>query len=90
MDTYITNEFRRILKRMYLPENDEKRRLICTKTCNEDEERVWKLCRAFWPTENGQTEFSIEEYVPNQQLDRATAKRYIKELDELLDKLGWR
>ena len=89
MDWNTINEFRSILKRIYSPENSEKYRLICTKTCNEDEDRIWKLCEAFWHPEYKYRTSDIEKYEPNPNLDHITAKRYIKELNQLLDKLGW-
>ena len=89
MDWNTMNEFRSILKRMYSPKNSEKYRLICTKTCNEDEDRIWKICEAFWHPEYQYRTSDIEKYVPNPNLEYVTAKRYIKELNQLLDKLGW-
>lgn len=79
MDWNIANEFRSILKRIYSPENSEKYRLICTKTCNEDEDRIWKICEAFWHPECEYRTSDIEKYMPNPNLDYITAKRYIKE-----------
>ena len=81
--------FRDILRRIYLKENSEKYQLICTKVCNADEERIWQLCKAFWHPKYSYRTFDIEKYEPNPNLDDITAKRYIKELTQLLDKLGW-
>ena len=39
--------FRNVLRRIYAKENKEKYHLICTKTSNQDEERIWELCKAF-------------------------------------------
>lgn len=43
--------FRNVLRRIYAKENKEKYHLICTKTSNQDEERIWELCKAFWHPE---------------------------------------
>lgn len=83
------NAFRNVLQRIYAKENSEKYRLICIKPCNEDEERVWSLCEAFWHPDYEKRTSDIEKYVPNPYLDNSKAKRYIKELNDLLDKLGW-
>lgn len=89
MDKELIREFRDILKRIYAKENSEKYRSICIKTCNEDEERIWEICKAFWHPNYVHRTSNIEEYEPNPNLDNITAKRYIKELINLLDKLGW-
>lgn len=80
---------RNVLRRIYAKENKEKYHLICTKTSNQDEERIWELCKAFWHPEYLYRTSDIEKYEPNPSLDDATAKRYLKELTQLLDKLGW-
>lgn len=85
----IIDEFRSILKRIQSPTNSEKYHSICIKTCSEDEERLWKLCEAFWPPEYKCQTPDIEKTMPNPNLDHITAKRYINEINELLDKLGW-
>ncbi len=82
--------FRDVLRRIYAKENIEKYHSICTKTCCEDEERVWKLCEAFWPAEYSDRTSDIDNYEPNPNLDNVTARRYINELNQLLDKLGWK
>lgn len=89
MDKEQIQAFRDVLKRIYAKENSEKYRSICIKTCNEDEERVWKLFEAFWHPDYEHRTSDIEKYEPNPNLDNATAKRHLKELTQLLDKLGW-
>lgn len=89
MEQETIQSFRNILKRIYAKENSEKYRSICIKTRNEDEERVWSLCEAFWHPDYEQRTSDSEKYVPNPYLDNAKAKRYIQELNDLLDKLGW-
>ena len=81
--------FRNVLRRIYAKENKTKYDLICTKINNPDEERIWELCEAFWHPEYSCRTSDIEKYEPNPSLDDATAKRYLKELTQLLDKLGW-
>lgn len=80
---------RNILQRIYVKENIAKYDLICNKISNQDEERIWELCKAFWHPEYSCRTSDIEKYEPNPSLDDATAKRYLKELTQLLDKLGW-
>lgn len=89
MNENIIDEFRSILKRIYSPENSGKYRSICVKTRDKDEDRILELCKAFWHPEYEYRTSDIEKYVPNLNLDHITAKRYIKELNQLLDKLGW-
>ena len=89
MEKKLIQAFRDVLKRIYAKENSEKYYSICIKTCNEDEERVWKLCEEFWYPDYAHRTSDIEKYEPNPNLDNATAKRHLKELTELLDKLGW-
>ena len=68
--------FRQILKRIYAEANKEKYHLICTKTSNQDEERIWELCKAFWYPEYSCRTSNIEAYEPNLSLDDVTAQRY--------------
>ena len=89
MKKELIQKFRNILKRIYAKENSGKYHSICAKTCNDDEERVWTLCEAFWHPDYAHRTTDIEKYEPNPNLDSATAKRYLKELTQLLDKLGW-
>lgn len=86
-DTVIA--FRQVLKRIYAKENKEKYHLICAKASNQDEERIWELCKAFWHPEYSCRTSNIDDFEPNPSLDDVTAKRHIKELTHLLDKLGW-
>ena len=89
MEKEVIQAFRNILKRIYAKENSEKYNSICAKTRSEDEERVWKLCEAFWHPDYAHRTSDIEKYEPNPSLDDATAKRYLEELTQLLNKLGW-
>lgn len=40
--------FRNILKRLKSSSNRERYNAICTLTQNDDEQRVWAICRKFW------------------------------------------
>ena len=82
-------EFVKILHRIYSVDNREKYRLINIKTNNSDEERVWQLCGEFWHPDYSHREHNIDDYEINPNLDEIMARKYIKELNELLDKLGW-
>ena len=90
MEKEVIQAFRNTLKRIYAKENSERYHSICVKTCNDDEERIWKLCEAFWHPEYSCRTSDIEKYKPNPNLDNITAQRYIGELTYLLDKLGWK
>jgi hypothetical protein len=84
-----TELFRDVLRRMKSKGNYERYNSICTKPCNDDEERIWALCEHFWPKEYSKRQLDIGQYVINEELDPTMAKKYIAELQELLDKLGW-
>lgn len=88
MKTYVEG-FRNILRRLKAESNRNKYNDICNKCNNADEERVWQLCQKFWPQAYSDRNVSIDEYVANDNLDEQTAQRYLKELSDLLDKLGW-
>lgn len=87
-NTYVKG-FRDVLSRMKDESNREKYNSICVRTHNEDEERIWELCQKFWPQDYSDRKENIEEYVVNTSLDVAMANRYLHELNDLLDKLGW-
>lgn len=89
MNQNTIQEFRNVLKRIYLQENRERYTSLYAPERNGDEERIWKLCEEFWPPEYSKRTPNIEAYAPNSNLDDVIARRYIKELTELLDKLGW-
>ena len=89
MEKETIQAFRNTLKRIYAKENSERYNSILIKTLNEDEERIWKLCEAFWHPDYAHRTSDIEKYEPNPNLDNDTAKRYLKELNHLLDELGW-
>ncbi len=89
MDKNILSDFKELLRRMYSNENYKKRRKISTELCNDDETRIWEICKHFWNTDYSQRSLDIEQFEPDPELDDLKAKRYIKELTELLDKLGW-
>lgn len=82
--------FENILSRIYSKENEEKYNLLATGICNEDEARIWELCEKFWfhPDSSYRT-YNGKDYKLNHNLDNNMAKRYINELTQLLDKLGW-
>lgn len=78
--------FRNILKRLNNNSNMERYNAICILTKNDDEKRVWEICKEFWG--RNEAPLDIEKYdVKN--LDVAYAKRLLDELEKLLDKLGW-
>lgn len=81
-------EFRKILKRLKAESNRERYNALGNLSRNEDEERMWQLCRKFWQDEQSQREGN-GEYAINENLDEAMAQKYIKELTALLNKLGW-
>lgn len=89
MEKEYVKRFRMILKRVKLEENSEKYTAICTGTCSEDEEKIWKLFQKFWVPDYSRRESSIDEYPVNDSLDSYSANRYIDEIIALLDKLGW-
>lgn len=78
--------FRNILKRLKSDSNTARYNAICTLTQNDDEQRVWGICREFWG--NNEAPLNIENY-DVKDLDAAYAKRLLNELESLLDKLGW-
>ena len=78
--------FRNILKRLNSDSNKARYNAICTLTQNDDEQRVWAICRKFWG--NNKAPLDIENY-DVKDLDSAYARRLLNELEALLDKLGW-
>lgn len=78
--------FRNTLKRLKSGSNIARYNTICTLTQNDDEQRVWAICREFWG--NNEAPLNIENY-DVKDLDAAYAKRLLNELESLLDKLGW-
>lgn len=88
MKTYVDG-FRNILRRLKAESNQKKYNDICTRCNNADEERVWQLCQKFWPQTFSDRNVNIDKYVANDSLYEQTAQRYLKELSDLLDKLGW-
>lgn len=74
------------LKRLKSGSNIARYNTICTLTQNDDEQRVWAICREFWG--NNEAPLNIENY-DVKDLDAAYAKRLLNELESLLDKLGW-
>ena len=78
--------FRNILKRLNSDSNKARYNAICTLTQNDDEQRVWAICREFWG--NNKAPLDIENY-DVKDLDSAYARRLLNELESLLDKLGW-
>ena len=78
--------FRNILKRLNSDSNKARYNAICTLTQNDDEQRVWAICRKFWG--NNKAPLDIQNY-DVKDLDSAYARRLLNELESLLDKLGW-
>ena len=79
--------FCNILKRLNSSSNRERYNAICTLTQNDDEQRVWAICREFWG--NNKEPLDIENY-DVKDLGAPYAKRRLDELESLLDKLGWK
>ena len=79
--------FRNILKRLNSSSNRERYNAICTLTQNDDEQRVWAICREFWG--NNKEPLDIENY-DVKDLGAPYAKRRLDELESLLDKLRWK
>ena len=52
--------FRNISRRLKSKSNWERYNAICTLPQNDDEQRVWTICREFW--ENNKVPLSIENY----------------------------
>lgn len=89
MEKSYIEDFRNILRRLKANSNCERYNSICTKPCNADEERIWALCQKFWPQLYSDRNIIIEKYVANDCYDERTAQKYLAEIHELLDKLGW-
>lgn len=87
MNKKTISEIRRVFTRIKSESNSERYNLSNTHVLN-DEERLWELCKKFWSEDRCTTPLD-ENYKPNSELDDLTARRYIIELEELLDKLGW-
>ena len=79
--------FRNILKRLNSSSNRERYNAICTLTKNDDEQKVWAICREFWG--KNKEPLDIENY-DVKDLGAPYAKRRLDELESLLDKLGWK
>ena len=90
MEKEYFESFRNILRRVKADSNREKYQAICSRTQSDDEERIWYLCKAFWPELRIWENINIDKYVPNASLDEAKAEEYICEIHNLLDKLGWK
>ncbi|MBE6550889.1 MAG: hypothetical protein E7665_02010 [Ruminococcaceae bacterium] len=90
MNENTLSDLKKIFRRIYSNENYEKRRKLSTELCNDDETRIWEICKHFWNTDYSQRSLDFEQFEPNPELDDLKAKRYIEELTELLYKLGWK
>ena len=78
--------FHNILKRLNSDSNRECYNAICTLPKNDDEKRVWDICKKFW----GKNEAPLNiEYYDVGDLDADCANKLLDELEKLLDKLGW-
>ena len=89
MEKPYVNDFRNVLRRVKAQNNCERYNSICTNPCGADEERIWVLCQKFWPQLYTDRNIDIDKYVANNCLDEKTAQKYLFEIHELLDKLGW-
>ena len=89
MEKSYAEGFRNILRTLKSTDNSERYRAICTPPCTADEDRIWYLCERFWPRAHSDRDVSIEKYVANDCLDESVAWKYLEEINELLDKLGW-
>ena len=85
----VTEAFRDILRRIKSEENKDRYNSLGIRTTSESEERIWTLCEKFWPAEYEARKENIDDYIINENLDLMMAKRYLAELEELLDSLGW-
>ena len=88
MEKPYVNGFRNVLRRVKAQNNCERYNSICN-PCSADEERIWVLCQKFWPQLYADRNIDIDKYVANNCLDEKTAQKYLFEIHELLDKLGW-
>lgn len=89
MEKPYVNSFRNVLRRVKAQNNCERYNSICTNPCGADEERIWVLFQKFWPQLYTDRNIDIDKYVANNCLDEKTAQKYLAEIHELLDKLGW-
>jgi len=78
-----------LLRRLYSTENYERRCALYNPNRSDDEERIWVICSKFWPQDGVQQTFVGDQQEVNPSLDDMTARRYISELKQLLDKLNW-
>lgn len=88
-DINLTNEFKKVMKRMTKAENLTRYKDVCTASRNGDEERIWSLCQAFWSPDYECRSINNEDFSICPTLNHALGVRYINELNRLLDKLGW-
>ena len=85
-----TNQlYRDILRRIYSKENQERLRLFHNPDRSEEEDRIWEICQILWPNNSTQRTFIIDQWEVNPILDDPTAKRYINDLERLLNELNW-
>lgn len=85
----ITIAFRNILKRMKSEANKERYNALVLRPTSESEERIWDLCKKFWPSAYENRDGDLNTYVVNDNIDPIRAKRYLAELESMLDNLGW-
>lgn len=81
--------YRDILRRIYAEENYERLRVFHNPDCSDDEDRIWDICSNLWPKDISQRTFIIDQWEIDPAMDDLTAKRYLKELELLLNKLNW-
>lgn len=89
MEPSYSNAFRAILKRLKAESNYQRYTAINTLANSDDEEQLWSLCKKFFPENISVKSLDIAKYCVRDNLDEHLAFRYIKEIEMLLDKLGW-
>ena len=89
MEREYTEAFRNILRRLNLEANCERYSAICVHPDTDKEKRVWQLCEKFWPRVYSDRDVDADKYVVNDSLDERMARKYIQEIETLLDELGW-
>ena len=76
-DMDVAEEFKKVMERMKKPENSTKYDAICVGTCNEDEERIWKLCKYFWHPDYEEAAKAYGKSVYGQHLKKVAAGEII-------------
>lgn len=78
-------EASKVWARMRMEENRERYYQMGCQERNADEEHAWDICQYIQPS----PQTVDKQYEPKRDIGDAEAKRYLRTLTELLDKLGW-